>query len=58
MLGSMSPEELRQVMRDLGCNTQQSLGDRIGVSRSAVCMWNKVGVPRHVAMLLRLLVAS
>ncbi len=60
MLASMSPEELRRSMRTLGYRTQSDLAAAIGVSRSAVSLWleGKVGVPRPVAMLLRMLVAA
>lgn len=54
---SMSPDELRRHMRSLGYRTQADLAGAIGVSRSAVSLWleGKVGVPRPVAMLLRML---
>jgi len=57
-LNSMAPEELRTAMRSLGYRTQNDLAQAIGVSRSAVSLWleGKVGVPRPVAMLLRMLV--
>ena len=57
-LASMSPDELRGAMRSLGYRTQNDLAQAIGVSRSAVSLWleGKVGVPRPVAMLLRMLV--
>ena len=57
---SMSPEELRAAMRTLDCRTQSDLAAAIGVSRSAVSMWveGRVGVPRPVAMLLRMLVQA
>jgi transcriptional regulator with XRE-family HTH domain len=57
---SMSPDELRAAMRTLGYRTQNDLASAIGVSRSAVSLWleGKVGVPRPVAMLLRMLVAA
>ncbi|WP_166039113.1 transcriptional regulator [Sphingosinicella sp. YJ22] len=57
---SMSPEELRSAMRTLDCRTQSDLAAAIGVSRSAVSLWleGKVGVPRPVAMLLRMLVQA
>jgi len=57
---SMSPEELRSAMRALDCRTQGDLAAAIGVSRSAVSLWleGKVGVPRPVAMLLRMLVQA
>ena len=60
MLASMAPEELRVHMRKLGYHTQADLASAIGVSRSAVSLWleGKVGVPRPVAMLLRMLVAA
>jgi transcriptional regulator with XRE-family HTH domain len=60
LLARMEPDELRSVMRKLGCRTQQSLGDRIGVVRSTVGGWlcGKCAVPRHIAMLLRLLGAA
>jgi transcriptional regulator with XRE-family HTH domain len=59
-LASMSPEELRTAMRSLGYRTQNDLAQAIGVSRSAVSLWleGKVGVPRPVAMLLRMLLAA
>ncbi len=55
---SMSPDELRAAMRTLGYRTQNDLASAIGVSRSAVSLWleGKVGVPRPVAMLLRMLI--
>src|SRR4029079_1035786 len=58
MLASMAPDELRSAMRSLGYRTQNDLAQAIGVSRSAVSLWleGKVGVPRPVAMLLRMLV--
>jgi transcriptional regulator with XRE-family HTH domain len=57
---SMSPDELRAAMRTLGFRTQNDLATAIGVSRSAVSLWleGKVGVPRPVAMLLRMLIAA
>jgi predicted transcriptional regulator len=60
MLASMSPEELRGAMRTLGYRTQSDLANAIGVSRSAVSLWleGKVGVPRPVAMLLRMLISA
>ena len=59
-LNSMAPEELRTAMRSLGYRTQNDLAQAIGVSRSAVSLWleGKVGVPRPVAMLLRMLIAA
>lgn len=59
-LASMNPEELRSHMRALGYRTQSDLANAIGVSRSAVSLWleGKVGVPRPVAMLLRMLVSA
>ena len=59
-LASMSPEELRRHMRTLGYRTQADLANAIGVSRSAVSLWleGKVGVPRPVAMLLRMLLQA
>lgn len=59
-LASMSPEELRAAMRSLGYRTQADLANAIGVSRSAVSLWleGKVGVPRPIAMLLRMLLAA
>ena len=58
MLASMAPDELRSAMRSLGYRTQNDLAQAIGVSRSAVSLWleGKVGVPRPIAMLLRMLV--
>ncbi|MFL6858030.1 MAG: helix-turn-helix domain-containing protein [Allosphingosinicella sp.] len=60
LLASMSPDELRAAMRALGYRTQADLAGAIGVSRSAVSLWleGKVGVPRPVAMLLRMLVSA
>ena len=59
-LASMSPEELRRAMRTLGYDTQSDIAAAIGVSRSTVSLWldGKVGVPRPVAMLLRMLIAA
>jgi transcriptional regulator with XRE-family HTH domain len=59
-LASMSPDELKTLMRALGYRTQSDLAIAIGVSRSAVSLWleGKVGVPRPVAMLLRMLVQA
>ena len=47
-------------MRTLGYETQSDIANAIGVSRSTVSLWldGKVGVPRPVAMLLRMLVAA
>jgi transcriptional regulator with XRE-family HTH domain len=55
---SMPPEELRLAMRKLGFETHNELAEAIGVSRSSVSLWveGKVGVPRPVAMLIRMLV--
>ena len=60
MLASMAPDELRSAMRSLGYRTQNDLAQAIGVSRSAVSLWleGKVGVPRPIAMLLRMLVSA
>ena len=60
MLASMSPDELKSAMRSLGYRTQSDLANAIGVSRSAVSLWleGKVGVPRPVAMLLRMLIRA
>ena len=54
----MPPDELRSAMRKLGFRTQNELAEAIGVSRSSVSLWldGKVGVPRPVAMLIRMLV--
>ena len=59
-LASMSPDELKRLMRTLGYRTQGDLASAIGVSRSTVSLWleGKVGVPRPVAMLLRVLVQA
>ena len=59
-LASMSPDELKTAMRTLGYRTQGDLAKAIGVSRSTVSLWleGKVGVPRPVAMLLRMLIAA
>jgi transcriptional regulator with XRE-family HTH domain len=59
-LASMSPAELKAAMRALGYETQADIANAIGVSRSTVSLWldGKVGVPRPVAMLLRMLVAA
>ena len=47
-------------MRTLGYRTQNDLANGIGVSRSTVSLWleGKVGVPRPVGMLLRMLIAA
>jgi transcriptional regulator with XRE-family HTH domain len=60
LLATMKPEELRAAMRTLGYRTQGDLAAAIGVSRSAVSLWieGKVGVPRPVGMLLRMLIAA
>jgi len=60
LLASMSPDEVRAAMRTLGYHKQSDLAAAIGVSRSAVSLWleGKVGVPRPVAMLLRMLVRA
>ena len=60
LLASMSPDELGRLMRLLGYRTQSGMARAIGVSRSAVSLWleGKVGVPRPVAMLLRMLAAA
>lgn len=57
---SMAPDELRMAMKTLGYRTQADVAAAIGVSRSAVSLWldGKVGVPRPVAMLLRMLVSA
>ena len=59
-LASMSPDELRTAMRSLGYRTHADLAAAIGVSRSSISLWmeGKVGVPRPVAMLLRMLVKA
>jgi len=59
-LASMSPQELRSAMRVLGYETQGDIAAAIGVNRSTVSLWldGKVGVPRPVAMLVRMLVAA
>ncbi len=59
-LASMSPAELKAAMRALGYQTQTDIAGAIGVSRSTVSLWldGKVGVPRPVAMLLRMLIAA
>ena len=59
-LASMAPDELARLMRLLGYRTQSDMARAIGVSRSAVSLWleGKVGVPRPVAMLLRMLAAA
>jgi transcriptional regulator with XRE-family HTH domain len=59
-LASMAPDELRRAMRTLGYATQGDLANAIGVSRSAVSLWmeGKVGIPRPVAMLVRMLIAA
>lgn len=56
----MPPDELKRSMAILGYRTQSDLANAIGVSRSAVSLWleGKVGVPRPVAMLLRMLIAA
>jgi transcriptional regulator with XRE-family HTH domain len=56
----MAPAELKAAMRSLGYRTQGDLANAIGVSRSTVSLWleGKVGVPRPVAMLLRMLIAA
>lgn len=60
MLASMRPEELRMVMDSLGHTSQSALARSIGVDRSTVSLWmeGRIGVPRPVAKLLRLLQAQ
>ncbi|HEY0445262.1 MAG TPA: transcriptional regulator [Allosphingosinicella sp.] len=57
---SMSPDELSASMKQLGLETQLQMAAAIGVSRSSISLWldGKVGVPRPVAMLIRMLVAA
>ena len=59
-LNSRSPDEVRSSMRSLADRTQNDVAQAIGGSRSAVSLWleGKVGVPRPVAMLLRMLVSA
>jgi DNA-binding transcriptional regulator YdaS (Cro superfamily) len=59
-LAPMHPEELRHSMRYLGLRTQRAFGERIGVHDTTVGTWlrGKVGIPRHVGMLVRMLVAE
>lgn len=56
-LASMQPDELRLVMGSLGHSSQSALARSIGVDRSTVSLWmeGRIGVPRPVAKLLRLL---
>ena len=51
---------VRDLAKTLGYRTQNDLAKAIGVSRSAVSLWleGKVGVPRPVAMLLRMLISA
>ncbi len=60
LAASMPPEELRRSMRILGYHTHSDLAEAIGVSRSSVSLWvqGRVGVPRPVAMLIRMMVAA
>jgi transcriptional regulator with XRE-family HTH domain len=60
LAASMPPEELRSAMKKLGYRTHNDLAEAIGVSRSSVSLWvqGKVGVPRPVAMLIRMLVSA
>ncbi len=60
MLASMQPEELKAAMIMLGCHTQSALAQEIGVDRSTVSLWleGRIGVPRPVAKLVRLMVAQ
>lgn len=59
-LATMPPEELRAAMRSLGYRTQGDLAAAIGVNRSTVSLWleGKVGVPRPVGMLLRIMIEA
>ena len=56
-LASMHPSELRDTMVRLDLSTQTELARTIGVDRSTVSLWldGRVGVPRPVAKLLRIL---
>jgi transcriptional regulator with XRE-family HTH domain len=60
LAASMPPEELRRAMIKLGYKTHGDLAEAIGVSRSSVSLWvqGKVGVPRPVAMLIRMMLAA
>ena len=60
LAASMPPEELRRAMAKLGYATHGELAEAIGVSRSSVSLWvqGKVGVPRPVAMLIRMMLAA
>lgn len=60
LVASMPPEELRAAMRRLGYHTHNDLAEAIGVSRSSVSLWvqGKVGVPRPVAMLIRMMLGA
>ena len=60
LAASMPPEELRAAMKKLGFATHNDLAEAIGVSRSSVSLWvqGKVGVPRPVAMLIRMMVSA
>ena len=60
LAASMPPEELRAAMKKLGFSTHNDLAEAIGVSRSSVSLWvqGKVGVPRPVAMLIRMMVSA
>ncbi len=59
LLASMQPAELRAAMDELGHVTQSALAREIGVDRSTVSLWleGRIGVPRPVAKLVRLLLA-
>jgi DNA-binding transcriptional regulator YiaG len=59
-LATMPPDELRAAMRSLGYRTQGELAAAIGVNRSTVSLWleGKVGVPRPVGMLLRIMIEA
>jgi len=59
-LDHMSPDELSASMRRLGYRTQADMAASIGVSRSSISLWldGKIGVPRPIAMLIRLLVEA
>lgn len=55
---SLTPEELHRMMRYLGYRSDLDMAKAIGVSRSSISLWRngRVGVPRPVCMLLRLMV--
>ncbi len=53
----MSPEEFRETVLALGFETVEDFGDRVGLSRSTIESWSRLGLSRDSAQLLLALLA-